>query len=159
MKIELVWGSGEGKTELSAFDAALADAGIHNYNLVTLSSVIPKGGEVVEVGSHEPEWGVGETVSVILSEMRSSVAGERIAAGLGWATAEEGGIFYEANSHNTENVEELIHRGIESAKQKRGGWNWDSGIDMKVIQHSVEKNGAVVVSAVYSQLETRYMCE
>jgi pyruvoyl-dependent arginine decarboxylase (PvlArgDC) len=39
---------GIGRTELSAFDAALANVGIGDYNLLPLSSVIPLGAELVE---------------------------------------------------------------------------------------------------------------
>ena len=41
MKIRLSSGRGEGPTPLAAFDAALLDAGVSNYNLLPLSSVIP----------------------------------------------------------------------------------------------------------------------
>ena len=34
-------GSGQGHTKLSAFDHALLTAGVANFNLITLSSVIP----------------------------------------------------------------------------------------------------------------------
>ena len=36
-------GTGEAATEPAAFDGALLDAGIANYNLIRLSSVIPAG--------------------------------------------------------------------------------------------------------------------
>ena len=41
MDIKVVCGVGSGKTALSAFDSALKDAGVYNYNLITLSSIIP----------------------------------------------------------------------------------------------------------------------
>jgi len=41
MRIDIVWGESEGKTLLSAFDRALLNAGIHNFNLISLNSVIP----------------------------------------------------------------------------------------------------------------------
>ena len=41
MTIYIASGVGIGKTPLSAFDAALKDAGVYNFNLITLSSVIP----------------------------------------------------------------------------------------------------------------------
>lgn len=40
-------GIGEGQTNLSAFDAALWDAGIANFNLIKLSSVIPPHSKVL----------------------------------------------------------------------------------------------------------------
>jgi arginine decarboxylase len=149
MNIEVVWGNGEGRTALSAFDSALADGGIHNYNLVTLSSVIPAGAKVVEKGQHEREWGVGEMVGVVLSENESTVSGETIASGLGWATAEEGGVFFEASSQSAKNVEELVTRGVKTAKEKRSTWDWDEGIETRVTEHTVEENGATIVSAIY----------
>lgn len=41
----LTAGSGEGDTPLTAFDAALLDAGLGNYNLVKLSSIMPPGAQ------------------------------------------------------------------------------------------------------------------
>jgi arginine decarboxylase len=41
MQIHVSSGRGEGPTPLAAFDAALRDAGVSNYNLIALSSVIP----------------------------------------------------------------------------------------------------------------------
>lgn len=149
MNIEIVWGTGEGRTNLSAFDAALSDAGIHNYNLVTLSSVIPENATVESVGEHDRQWDVGELVAVILAENESNVTGETIAAGLGWATADEGGIFFEAAAESSTNVEVLVERGIQTAKNERDGWNWESGINTRIVEHTVEENGAAVVSAIY----------
>lgn len=149
MNIELVWGTGEAQTSLSAFDTSLADAGIHNYNLVPLSSVIPEDATIESVGEHNQQWDVGELVSVILAENESTVTGETVAAGLGWATAEEGGVFYEATAESTDNVEALLRRGIQSAKELRAGWQWEEGIETQIAKHTVEQNGAAIVSAVY----------
>ena len=49
MKLYLAKAIGRGSTELAAFDAALVGAGVANFNLIRLSSVIPPDGEVVEV--------------------------------------------------------------------------------------------------------------
>ncbi|WP_338739089.1 pyruvoyl-dependent arginine decarboxylase [Haloplanus salilacus] len=149
MDIEIVWGTGEGKATLSAFDEALSVGGIHNYNLVTLSSVIPEGATVVERGTHEERWDVGELVAVVLAENESTVGDETIAAGLGWATAEEGGVFFEGSGENAANVEKRITRGIETAKGTRDAWAWHDGIETKVVEHTVDRAGSVVVSAVY----------
>lgn len=152
MQVEVVWGTGEGRTALGAFDSALADGGIHNYNLVTLSSVIPEGATVVEKNEHKRRWGVGEMVGVVLSENESTVSGETIAAGLGWATADEGGVFFEASSGSGKNVKELVTRGVETGKEQRSEWNWDGGIETRVVEHTVEENGAAIVSAVYEPI-------
>ena len=54
--IRIVWGVGDGPTEMASYDAALADAGVHNYNLVTVSSMIPAGAEI-EVADTAPYLG------------------------------------------------------------------------------------------------------
>ena len=41
MEIQISTGIGIGPTQLSAFDSALNNAGVANYNLLKLSSVIP----------------------------------------------------------------------------------------------------------------------
>ena len=46
MKISITYGKGSGKTELAAFDAALWNAGIADYNLIILSSIIPPNSKV-----------------------------------------------------------------------------------------------------------------
>ncbi len=61
MDIKVVKGAGEASIPLSAFDAALKDAGIYNYNLITLSSVIPPGSKVQKTDDFktpDSEWGI-----------------------------------------------------------------------------------------------------
>lgn len=152
MEIEIVWGSGEGPTQLAAFDAALANAGIHNYNLVTLSSVIPPGATLVERGTHERAWDVGEMVATVLATNESSDPGESIAAGLGWTRSDRGGIFFETNARTAEDVEERIQIGMRAAKAHRPQWQWNTDIETRNVEHTVVENGAVVVAAVYRPL-------
>ena len=149
MTIELVWGTNEGTTELSAFDSALAEAGLHNYNLVTLSSVIPEGETVETSGTHKQIWDVGEMVGVVMAEHESMVTGKTIAAGLGWAEAQEGGVFFEASGESPENVRALVTRGVRHAKKTRESWGWEDKIYTQVVDHTVERNGAAVVAAIY----------
>lgn len=149
MEIEIVWGSGEGNTLLSAFDSALMTAGIHNYNLVELSSVIPQDAVVVRSGTHNQTWDVGTLVGVVLAEKESSIECDTIAAGIGWKTATEGGIFFEATGESRENVETRLKRGLKTARENRETWEWDTGNEIKIIEHTVEHTGAVIVSAIY----------
>jgi len=50
---------GEGKTNISALDTGLMNAGIANYNLIYLSSVIPKGSmaKIKKLKSKKDEYG------------------------------------------------------------------------------------------------------
>lgn len=148
MVIHVVWGAADGETPLSAFDRALARADIHNYNLVRLSSVIPPGETVVESGELTEARSVGDLVGVVLAERRSTTPGETIAAGVGWAKAAEGGVFYEASGTSGASVEREIRDGLEDAKRIRD-WDWDEGLTTRVVTHETAGVGAVQACAVF----------
>jgi arginine decarboxylase len=85
MNIHVVSGIGTGKTVLSAFDNALRNAGVYNYNLIPLSSVIPPNSKVIKLESYiTPESEFGHKLYVVKAEMRSNEVGKYIAAGIGW---------------------------------------------------------------------------
>lgn len=96
MKIYITTGVGFGKTPLSAFDGALMDAGVMNFNLVVLSSVIPPSTEIVheKMPVEDSEW--GNKLYCVKAEMRSRQSGRFIGAALGWYQLEDGrGVFVE----------------------------------------------------------------
>lgn len=97
MEIKIVCGVGSGKTILSSFDSALKDAGVYNYNLITLSSIIPPGSKVNKIRRYKtPYLEYGHKLYVVKAEYRSEEAGKFIAAGIGWYQLEDGrGIFVE----------------------------------------------------------------
>ena len=97
MRIAVVSAVGRGATLLSAFDAALHGCGVHSYNLIPLSSVIPPGSEVVPVERYaQPSGEYGHRLYVVKSEARSDRAGTLVAAALGWYQWGEGrGVFVE----------------------------------------------------------------
>jgi len=150
MPIELVWGTGSARTELGAFDAALSDANVHNYNLIELSSIVPEGATVERVGSLEPgRWTTGDLLAVVLASNTSATEGDRIAAGLGWALAAEGGVFMENDGPTVEACERLLDANLADAKAIRD-WQWTGERETKVVDHVVSAGaGAVVVAAVF----------
>lgn len=97
MQIPIVTGTGCGCTLLSAFDGALFACGIHNYNVIPLSSVIPAAAEVVPVARYVPPLDEhGHRLYVVRAEVRSDRPGEAIAAGVGWYQWGDGrGLFVE----------------------------------------------------------------
>ncbi len=97
MDIKVVCGIGSGKTTLSAFDSALKDAGVYNYNLIALSSIIPPESKITKMRRYKtPPSEYGYKLYVIKAETRSEEAGKFIAAGLGWYQLEDGrGMFVE----------------------------------------------------------------
>ncbi|MFC4549984.1 MULTISPECIES: pyruvoyl-dependent arginine decarboxylase [Halorussus] len=118
--IRVVWGTASGPTEMSSYDAALAEANVHNYNLVPVSSVIPANADVEAVGTAPDLGPAGERLTVV--EARATRAGPgRVSAGLGWTESEEGpGLFYEAAGEADEaDVAERVTAGLEAGRALR----------------------------------------
>ena len=148
--IRVVRGTGEGPTELSAFDAALAAAGIHNYNLVTLSSVIPAG-PPLEVVDTAPDLGPAGNELHVVESSAAAAPGKSAAAGIGWARSESGrGIFYEVAGTDPESVRAEIREGLAAGRDLRE-WTF---VDEAVVVESVAADDAyasAVVCAAYGE--------
>ena len=98
MDIHIVTGVGTGRTTLSAFDSALKVAGVLNYNLIPLSSIIPPNSKVYKIRRYKtPKEEYGHKLYVVKAEIRSHEVGKFLAAGIGWYQfGEDGrGVFVE----------------------------------------------------------------
>jgi len=119
-EIRLSTGVGHGPTTLSAFDAALYEAGIGDANLIPLSSVIPPGADVIE---KEPEpGGWGDRLYVVLAEQRTETLGEEAWAGIGWVQEPDGarrGLFVEHHGSTEAEVRNQIQASLESMQAYR----------------------------------------
>lgn len=119
MKIYISKGSGKGSTRLSAFDSAIKDAGIYNYNIIHLSSIIPPKTELLietKYTANPEEY--GHKLYAVLAEIRSGVQDNFLGAGLGWYQYEDGsGVFVEhvAEGKNKNDVEKKLTLDINSS--------------------------------------------
>lgn len=84
MEIQITSGIGEGVTETAAFDAALLNAGIGNYNLLYLSSIIPPKSKIVKRRIEAREGEYGNRLYVVIAKRLESEEGKCAWAGLGW---------------------------------------------------------------------------
>ncbi len=119
MNITVTAGSGKGNTTLSAFDAALKAAGIHNYNIIKLSSIIPPGSNVVIKKWNNSPTEHGKKLYTVMAEIRTDIMKRSIAAGIGWYQIKDGrGIFAEHTDMierlNTKEAEENVAKKIEA---------------------------------------------
>src|SRR5476649_734323 len=93
MTIDIAAGAGTGPTKLSAFDAALSAAGVANYNLIRLSSIVPPGSEIrthdEPIQTQFGEW--GDKLYVVMAEMRVDTPNAEAWAGIGWVQDHETG--------------------------------------------------------------------
>jgi arginine decarboxylase len=113
--IPVLRGTGIGSTALSAFDAALRDAGVANFNLVRLSSVVPPHTDVDATGAAPlPAGGWGDRLYCVYAEQRATTPGEQAWAGVGWVQRRDGagGLFVEHEGPSQELVTELIDASL-----------------------------------------------
>lgn len=88
-KFMMVAGSGEGNTELNAFDAALLNAGAGNLNLVKISSILPPHAEL-QAKIHIPP---SSLVPTAYSKICNNEPGELIAAAVAVGIPEDSSSF------------------------------------------------------------------
>jgi arginine decarboxylase len=117
--------TGTGRTPLAAYDHALLNAGIGNFNLIKLSSVIPPGSSVEvldEPGREVLAGGHGDKLYCVQSAAFSEHRGETVWAGLGWSTdATTGGLFVEHTGGSEESLLEQIELSLQDMDVNRGG--------------------------------------
>ena len=151
MKIHVTWGTGEGDTKIAAFDYALWDAGVANYNLIKLSSIIPDGSDVVVENVDMNSKEHGHKLYVVVAESYEAEPGKKAVAGLGWVSANHTkgkGIFVEHGARSVEELTEYIEKTINSMTSYRPEEHGD--IKMKTAEKECRgKIACAVVIAVY----------
>ena len=114
--------AGRGSTLLSAFDAALLGAGVANFNLVRLSSVIPRQA-VIDRAPQGPVPGEhGDRLYCVYAAAYAEQPGASAWAGIGWVRDETGrGLFVEHETGSEEQLMELLHLSLADLSRNRGG--------------------------------------
>ncbi len=122
MKINITAGNGVGPTELSAFDHALVNAGVANFNLIRLSSVLPPGSDVAVIDTpHSPEGGWGDKLYVVMAQERTSQRNQEVWAGIGWIQDSETkkGLLVEHEGHSEHEVRADIENSLKALAENR----------------------------------------
>jgi arginine decarboxylase len=155
MNIHIATGVGSGLTELAAFDGALNIAGIANYNLIRLSSVIPPNTTIIDhidepVPSDKLPGSWGDRLYVVMAEMRVHTPNTEAWAGIGWVQDETTGkgLFVEHEGHSEKSVREDITDSLRALMATR---NVDFGpIQMHVVGRMCHRDPVCsMVVAVY----------
>lgn len=150
VKIHLVKACGTGPTCLSAFDHALAGAGVENYNLIHLSSVIPTGSQIIHAPYTPRDEEYGYRHYVVMSHIETAQPGESVSAGLGWVQGADGrGLFVEHAGATEDEVLRDIHLSLGAMVKKRPNYRYGE-IQSSIITATCEMEACcALVIALY----------
>jgi arginine decarboxylase len=155
--VRIVWGDAMGPTATASYDAALAAANVHEYNLVTVSSVLPADAAVEVIGDAPHLGPAGERLTVVQGRATAAPgANESAAAALGWSRSAEGaGIFYEASGTDPTDVKQRVTDGLEHGRMLRTDRTWtaENGLQLVTAEADSEQYVTAVVLAVYGESE------
>jgi arginine decarboxylase len=125
LTIRISSGVGTARTPLAAFDAALWDAGVANFNLVRLSSVIPPHSTISVVrGSQQIRGGHGDLLYCVYAVDVAARPAETVWAGISWSLADDGsgaGLFVEHTAGSEAQLEEHLSESLDDLGRHRGG--------------------------------------
>jgi arginine decarboxylase len=111
-------GSGIGPTRLAAFDSALRSAGVADFNLIRLSSVIPPGATVTTSPADDQIRGKhGDLLYCVYADAYASTPGEQAWAGIAWSRRDDGsgeGLFVEHSGASRPTVERDLRATLEA---------------------------------------------
>jgi arginine decarboxylase len=123
MIIQVASGTGTGPTKMSAFDAALQEAGSANYNLIKLSSIIPPDAKIQTVeGPIETKPGKwGDKLYVVMAEIRVDTPNVEAWAGIGWVQDPKTGkgLFVEHEATNEHTIRRDIKQSLQAMTATR----------------------------------------
>jgi len=131
LTIRVSTGTGTGRTTLAAFDAALVAAGVGDFNLLRLSSVVPPGSTVLEVdGRDQLRGGHGDVMYCVYAAGYASLPGHEAWAGVAWSRRDDGtgaGLFVEHDGPSYEQVATDLTHSLEDLSTTRGGVYHEEG--------------------------------
>ena len=121
LTITITSGCGRGPTSVAAFDEALRDAGVADYNLIPLSSVIPPRAVIQRDYFDSPSHEYGHRLYVVIARADASRVGEAAWAGLGWTQERDTGrgLFVELHGTSRRELEDSIHATLDWMKSAR----------------------------------------
>lgn len=143
--VSLVAGSGEGSTEINAFDRALQTAGIANINFLRVTSILPPRTRVIELPPYPP----GLLVPAVYARIAGTRRGERISAAIGIGISRESyGVIMEHVANTPRGEAEAAVRSMVEEGFRIRGLRLDEVI-VAGAEHTVERAGCAVAVALF----------
>ena len=100
-KVFFVKGAGRHKSELQSFELALRDAGIDKFNLVSVSSILPPGCQIVPGEEGLKELRPGQIAFVVMARNATNEPNRRVASSIGCAVPADGNHYGYLSEHHT----------------------------------------------------------
>ncbi len=124
MDIYIIRAVGRGTTRLSAFDDALLRAGVANFNLIHLSSVIPPGARIIRRKPPVTPADFGQRLYCVYAAEWAFERNETAYAGLGWVidAKDRKGLFIEQFGRSREKVQADIVVSLTEMMARRDGF-------------------------------------
>jgi arginine decarboxylase len=141
--IHLASGSSEGRTPLNAFDNALLAAGIHNLNLLRVSSIVPRDARFGDM----PSLPVGTITPCVYTYATSNVPGEMVSACVGAGIGSEGGVLMEYHHDGPADAAERVVGSMIEEGFARRGWTLTDTM-FATAEHKIDRLGCAVAAAV-----------
>ncbi|WP_455391698.1 pyruvoyl-dependent arginine decarboxylase [[Eubacterium] cellulosolvens] len=100
-KVFFTRGLGKHKEKLNSFELALRNAGIERYNLVSVSSILPPGCQIISRNKGLNKLAPGQIVYTVMSKNSSNEPGRLIAAAIGCAVPIEARLYGYLSEHSS----------------------------------------------------------
>jgi arginine decarboxylase len=162
LTIRISTGVGSGPTRLAAFDAALREAGVADFNLIRLSSIIPPQSLVVEVEGRDQLQGMhGDRLYCVYAEAYASTPFQEAWAGVAWSRRDDGsgdGLFVEHAGLSRSTVEHDLRLTLADLSRGRGGGFFDQGLVMTSAECKDHPVCALVIATYGTESWRRHDC-
>lgn len=99
-KVFFTKGVGKSREQLTSFELALRDAGIAPFNLVTVSSIMPPGAQIIPRKEGLKLLRPGQVVFVVMSRLASNEPNRLLAASVGGAIPANKGTYGYLSEHH-----------------------------------------------------------
>ena len=119
LQIDVTGATGFGPTALAAFDDALMSAGVSNFNLVRLSSMIPPGAVVAQSSRQRRSGEWGDRLYAVWAVQKAELLGQEAWAGVSWVQDPERGhgVFVEHEGASELQVREELYASIQNLRK------------------------------------------
>lgn len=150
LDIKIVKGIGTGNTKTSAFDDALYNAGVNNFNLIYLSSIIPPSSRVSKIDKFsQQKKDYGKKLYVVKAVCFQKIKDKEAWAGVGWSQGKEKkGIFIEHSAGSKKVLISLIKKSLIDMKKHRDNSLIEENLNIVGIK-CTGKPVCAIVLAVY----------